>query len=77
MSWTPGEAALRSLGAPAIRRGQPLRMYVDENKNVVGFATLSEADVLRRELDAANKRLSRLEKQVKDAFKGSAAGGNK
>ncbi|MFZ2101296.1 MAG: hypothetical protein WAU86_12105 [Oricola sp.] len=77
VSWTPGEAALRSLGAPAIRSGQPLRMYVDENKNVVGFATLSEADVLRRELDAANKRLSRLEKQVKESLKGSAAGGNK
>lgn len=77
VKWTPGEAALRSLGAPAIRSGQPLRMYVDENKNVVGFATLSEADVLRRELDAANKRLSRLEKQVKDAMKGSAAAGKK
>lgn len=65
-SWTLGDAVRSNLARPLVPEGERLRLYVDKDSgNVIGVAPLSETDRLQRELVAANKRISKLEKQLK------------
>jgi hypothetical protein len=69
VKWSPAEALRRSVAAPVIRPGEPVRVYVDENDRVMGFDQESEAVRLRRELSDANERLGRLETRLEEALK--------
>jgi len=64
VDWTVSEAVARNLARPFVRADRPVRLYVDERGTVVGVEQMPDEERLRRDLDAANERITRLEEQL-------------